>query len=120
MPDFARLDDLYGMGSNGVSGRVSQKESALEARAPTPDMPPNRHIRLALPEPYQGTDRYRQASRALLAKLDDALCALPSGVPFDVQLQLPGDADQLTPAPAIARMYSLFLSKMSSLRNDAS
>ncbi|WP_158664368.1 hypothetical protein [Cupriavidus metallidurans] len=84
---------LCGMGSSGVSGRVAQKESALEARAPKRDMAPIRHTRLALPEEYQGTDRYRQVFRALLAKLDHALCALPSGVPFDVQLQLPGDAD---------------------------
>ncbi|WP_432257347.1 hypothetical protein [Cupriavidus sp. TMH.W2] len=84
---------LCAMGTDGVSGRISQKEAALQARTLERRVPAVRHTRLALGEGGGSIDRYRQTFQALLQAIDAPLRTLPPRVPFDVQLQLPGEAD---------------------------
>jgi hypothetical protein len=84
---------LCAMGTDGVPGRISQKESALRARTLEPRMPAVRHTRLALGEAGGSIDRYRQTFQALLQAVEAPLRTLPPRAPFDVQLQLPGEAD---------------------------
>ncbi|WP_354685088.1 hypothetical protein [Cupriavidus necator] len=84
---------LCAMASKGVAGRISQKESVLVARTPKRRMPAIRHTRLASPEDGEGTDRFRQVFQTLLKEIEGRLRAVPSRAPFEVQLQLPHDAN---------------------------
>lgn len=84
---------LSAMGPSGVSERIARQESAMQARTPKPGMQAIRHTRLAFTENGDSPDRYRQAFQALLTAIDAPLRTLQPRVPFDVQLQLPGDAE---------------------------
>ncbi|WP_420997243.1 hypothetical protein ACKI2N_033450 [Cupriavidus sp. 30B13] len=84
---------LCAMASDGVSGRIANRESALQARAPAPRSPAIRHTRLVLAENGDSGDRYRQAFHALLTAIAVPLRTLPPRMPVDVRLQLPKEID---------------------------
>lgn len=83
------------MSSSGVARRMSQKESALEARAPRKPGPVTRHTRLDLAEDKAHADRYELVFQALLEKIRATVRSLPPRVPIDVQLHLPDESDPL-------------------------
>ena len=82
------------LGGYGVASAIAtEKECALCARAPRPGAKAIRHTALSLTMDEANPCRYRSLFLLLLGELNDVLSGLPKGIPFEVRLQLPSDAN---------------------------
>ncbi|QAU24420.1 hypothetical protein EO087_10815 [Dyella sp. M7H15-1] len=93
---LALLGTAYqcGVGSRAVSETMAQGRQSIAAHQPDEGIAAIPHTRLTMLEgPLEA--RYETCFIDLLERLDDALCALPAGVPLEVYLQ----GIEPTPAP---------------------
>ncbi|MCF1369456.1 hypothetical protein KPA93_08110 [Burkholderia cenocepacia] len=84
---------LIAPGSTAVASKIAGGKLALSARTSAAGIAAIRHTALELNESKEMPGRYRACFNALLEQIAGAVMAVPTRVPFSVQLLLPADAD---------------------------
>ena len=84
---------LTALASNDAARRIAGKERVLESQKGPTGSPVIRHTVLACADNPVYGGRFEACFAQLLERLDDALQALPGGVPLEVYLQVPPDEE---------------------------